>query len=87
MDANFYPLVVIAQRALPGRIGFASGVVLGLSVSLGAGTAALLGVLADAAGLTATLYAIGGLAVLALLLAVPLPRDQPLRRLEPAHEA
>jgi MFS transporter, FSR family, fosmidomycin resistance protein len=32
-------------------------------------------------------YAIGGLAMLALLLAVPLPRDQPLRRLEPAHEA
>jgi FSR family fosmidomycin resistance protein-like MFS transporter len=87
MDANFYPLVVIAQRALPGRIGFASGVVLGLSVSIGAGIAALLGVLADAAGLTAVLYAIGGLAALSLALAVPLPRDHGARQRIVAQEA
>ena len=34
-EMNFYPIVVIAQRALPRHVGFASGVTLGLSIGLG----------------------------------------------------
>ena len=51
MEMNFYPLVVIAQTALPRQVGFASGVILGLSIGIGAAITALLGVVADAKGL------------------------------------
>lgn len=74
--ANFYPLVVIAQNALPGYLGLAAGVVLGLAIGIGAGTVALLGVLADAAGLTAVLWVVGGVTVAGFALAAALPRER-----------
>jgi len=74
--ANFYPLVVIAQNALPGYLGLAAGVILGVSIGVGAGIVVLLGVLGDAAGLQAVLWAIAGFAALAALLAVALPRER-----------
>jgi FSR family fosmidomycin resistance protein-like MFS transporter len=73
-EMNFYPLVVIAQRAVPRHVGFASGVVLGLSIGFGALTTWLLGVLADGAGLRATIVAEAALMALAFLFAVALPR-------------
>jgi MFS transporter, FSR family, fosmidomycin resistance protein len=78
--ANFYPLIVIAQNALPGYLGFAAGVVLGLGIGIGAGVVALLGVLGDAAGMTAVIWAIAGFAGLAYVLAAGLPADR--RRVE-----
>jgi FSR family fosmidomycin resistance protein-like MFS transporter len=76
MDANFYPLVLVAQDALPGRVGLASGVTIGLSVGIGAGIVALLGLLADARGTEAALYASAGLALAALASALPLSRGR-----------
>jgi MFS transporter, FSR family, fosmidomycin resistance protein len=80
MDANFYPLVLIAQDALPGRVGLASGVVIGLSVGLGAGITALIGRLTDAHGVVAALHVCTGIAALALLTALPLARAPRLYR-------
>lgn len=74
--ANFYPLIVIAQNALPRYLGLAAGVVLGVGIGVGAGVVALLGVLADEVGLTAVLWAIAGFAALAYLLAAALPPDR-----------
>jgi FSR family fosmidomycin resistance protein-like MFS transporter len=86
MDANFYPLVVVAQTALPRHVGFASGVVLGLSISIGALAAWLLGVLADHAGITSALYAAAGLAAAALACALALqPVGRPVRLLRGEH--
>jgi FSR family fosmidomycin resistance protein-like MFS transporter len=76
MEMNFYPLVVIAQSALPRHVGFASGVILGLSIGAGAGMTALLGVLADAHGLETAIQAVAGLGVVAFLLAFALPRTR-----------
>jgi FSR family fosmidomycin resistance protein-like MFS transporter len=70
MEGNFYPLVLIAQEALPGRVGFASGVTIGFSVGVGAGCTAVLGVVADAQGLTTALVACAGLVALALAFAI-----------------
>jgi FSR family fosmidomycin resistance protein-like MFS transporter len=74
--ANFYPLVVIAQNALPRYLGLAAGVVLGLAIGIGAGAVALLGVLADAAGLTAVLWVVAGVTVVGFALAAALPRER-----------
>ena len=74
-EMNFYPIVVIAQRALPRHVGFASGVTLGLSIGLGALAPPLLGVLADNTSLRAAVTGAAGLAVLAALVSLALPRE------------
>ncbi len=76
MDGNFSTTVTLAQDFLPRRVGLASGVVVGLSIGIGAVITALLGVLADAAGLTSVLWAIVGLAALSLLLAICVPFER-----------
>jgi FSR family fosmidomycin resistance protein-like MFS transporter len=74
MEANFYPLALTGQNALPRHIGFSAGVMLGLSIGLGAVISSLLGVLADAQGLGASLLAIAALELLACALALAIPR-------------
>jgi FSR family fosmidomycin resistance protein-like MFS transporter len=49
------PMIVLGQQYLPGRLGFASGVTLGLGVSIGGMVAPLVGSYADRAGLVAAL--------------------------------
>ncbi|MBM3677308.1 MAG: MFS transporter [Actinobacteria bacterium] len=66
---NFYPLVVLAQRAVPRHLGLAAGVMLGMSIGLGSALVSLLGVLADHAGTGAVLWAVVGGAALAAALA------------------
>jgi FSR family fosmidomycin resistance protein-like MFS transporter len=76
LDANFGITILIAQRAVPDRPATASGVAIGLAVGLGGAFAAALGVLADAAGLTAAMEVIAVLGLITAVLAVacPLPR-------------
>jgi FSR family fosmidomycin resistance protein-like MFS transporter len=49
------PMIVLGQKYLPGRLGFASGITLGLGVSIGGMVAPFLGRYADTAGLVAAL--------------------------------
>jgi FSR family fosmidomycin resistance protein-like MFS transporter len=67
---------VIAQNAIPRHLGLAAGVMLGLAIGAGAGVTALLGVLGDAEGLGAVLWAIAGFSALGLVLALPLPAER-----------
>ena len=73
-EMNFYPLVVLAQRALPRHVGFASGVTLGLSIGLGSLASPLLGVIADQTSLRTALFGAAALTVLAALTSLALPR-------------
>ena len=50
--ATFAVTIVMGQEYLPGRLGVAAGVTIGLSIGLGGVGAPLLGLLADAHGLT-----------------------------------
>jgi MFS transporter, FSR family, fosmidomycin resistance protein len=73
--AMFLPFAVqvtLGQDYLPNRIGTASGVTLGLALSIGGLATPLFGVLADSRGLTVTLLALAGLPVLSLALAARL---------------
>jgi MFS transporter, FSR family, fosmidomycin resistance protein len=76
--ATFSVTVVMGQEYLPGRIGVASGVTLGLSIGLGGLGAPLLGLVADAFGLDTTLYVIAilPLGALALTFTLPPPRSR-----------
>ncbi len=72
---NFSITVVLGQEFLPRRIGIASGVTLGAAIGIGGITAALLGLLADAAGLTPVMLVIAALPLGGLACALALPRD------------
>jgi FSR family fosmidomycin resistance protein-like MFS transporter len=70
---TFSITVVMSQEYLPHRLGLASGVSLGLAIGVGGIAAALMGVLADAAGLSSVMWLIVGLAVPMFLLSRTLP--------------
>jgi MFS transporter, FSR family, fosmidomycin resistance protein len=70
---SFSVTVLMGQEYLPRRLGLASGITLGAAIGLGGVAAALLGVLADAAGLSAVMWTIALLPVPGLLLALSLP--------------
>jgi FSR family fosmidomycin resistance protein-like MFS transporter len=75
---TFGVTVVMGQEYLPGRIGLAAGITMGLSIGLGGVGAPVLGFLADRAGLPVTMLVIAALPVLGLLLAFTLPRKTPV---------
>jgi FSR family fosmidomycin resistance protein-like MFS transporter len=74
---TFGVTVVMGQEYLPGRIGLAAGVTMGLSIGLGGVGAPLLGLLADESGLPTAMLAIAILPVLGFLLTLSLPRKTP----------
>jgi FSR family fosmidomycin resistance protein-like MFS transporter len=74
---TFGVTVVMGQEFLPGRIGLAAGITMGLSIGLGGVGAPLLGFIADRAGLSTTMLVIAALPVLGVLLALTLPRRAP----------
>jgi FSR family fosmidomycin resistance protein-like MFS transporter len=72
----FSVLVVMAQEYLPNRIGMASGVTLGLAVTVGGVSAPILGSLADHFGVGAPLLAVSALPLVAAGAALTLPDDR-----------
>ena len=74
MNTNLSLVIVLAQEYLPGRIGLAAGVTVGMSVGVGSIVVLLLGFLYDAAGPSAVLYVVAGMPVIAAALAASLPR-------------
>lgn len=72
--ATFAVTIVMGQEFLPGRLGVAAGVTIGLSIGMGGVGAPLLGLLADAHGLRSVFEAVAALPVVALALTLLLPR-------------
>ena len=66
----------MGQEYLPGRLGVASGVTLGLSIGVGGVAAAALGQLADAYGLRTALEILAFVPLPALALALSLPEGR-----------
>jgi len=75
--ATFAVTIVMGQEYLPGRIGVASGVTIGLSIGLGGIGAPLLGLIGDAHGLRAVFETVAVLPLGALALSLTLPRRTP----------
>jgi FSR family fosmidomycin resistance protein-like MFS transporter len=65
--------IVLGQDYLPTRIGTASGVTLGLAISMGGFAMPFLGKLADAHGLVPVMFTVGALALCSLVTASFLP--------------
>ena len=71
---TFGVTVVMGQEYLPGRIGVAAGVTLGLSIGIGGLGAPIFGAVADSYGLPAMMLALAVLPVVGLALTLSLPR-------------
>src|SRR5438874_360988 len=71
---TFTTALVMGQEYLPANLGLASGLALGLPDGVGGISAPLLGAVADHAGLRTALQISAVIALLALLLALTLPR-------------
>jgi FSR family fosmidomycin resistance protein-like MFS transporter len=65
--------IVLGQEYLPNRLGIASGITLGVGVSIGGAFTPVLGRIADQFGLHASLLTIAGLTAVAMLLSFTLP--------------
>lgn len=72
----YSPMVVLGQQYLPNHVGLASGVTLGLAVSVGGLFAPILGKVADTFGLIITMYVIAAIAVIPLLASFTLPKEK-----------
>lgn len=73
LNISYSPQVVLGQQYLPNRVGLASGVTLGLAVSVGGIFTPLLGLIADNYSLLTVLYALAGIAVIPTLVSMFLP--------------
>jgi FSR family fosmidomycin resistance protein-like MFS transporter len=71
--------IVLGQEYLPNRMGMASGVTLGLGVSVGGMFTPVLGAIADHYGLHASILAIGALSALALAVGFTMPNPEKRR--------
>lgn len=73
---TFGTTVVMGQEYLPGRIGLAAGITMGLSIGLGGLGSPVLGALADGIGVRGALLVISALPVLGLVMTLTLPRSR-----------
>lgn len=70
---TFGVTVVMGQEYLPGRIGLAAGITMGLSIGLGGAGAPILGAVADDYGLSTAILVMATLPLIGLLLTFTLP--------------
>lgn len=75
LSAPYSSMIALGQSFLPNHIGFASGISLGLTVSVGGMFAPVIGRIGDTYGIMAAMYTIAGAAFLCLLLALILPKQ------------
>ena len=72
---TFGVTTVLGQEYLPGRIGVAAGITMGLSIGLGGLGAPLFGAVADVYGLPTMMLALAALPPIGLVLSLTLPRN------------
>lgn len=76
---SFSVTVVMGQEYLPTRLGIASGITLGFSIGVGGVAAALLGIVADHAGLSTVMWTIVALPLLGTAVSLTLPESSAVR--------
>jgi FSR family fosmidomycin resistance protein-like MFS transporter len=73
---TYSPSIVLGQMYLPNRVGFSSGITLGVAVAIGGGAAPIIGKIADVFGIWHALASIACFPILILLAALSLPNPQ-----------
>lgn len=73
---SYSPSIVLGQMYLPNRVGFSSGVTLGVAVAIGGGAAPVIGKVADIYGTWFSLASIAFLPILFAAIVLSLPRPK-----------
>lgn len=73
---TYSPSIVLGQNYLPNRVGFSSGVTLGVAVAIGGGAAPIIGRIADLYGIWFSLASIAFLPIVFFAIALSLPSSQ-----------
>lgn len=76
LSGPYSSMIALGQSFLPNHIGFASGISLGLAVSVGGIFAPIIGRIGDTYGIMSAMYTITGIAFFALLLTLLLPKQE-----------
>ncbi len=84
LSGPYSSMIAMGQSFLPNHIGFASGISLGLAVSVGGVFAPVIGKIGDTYGIMAAMYTVVGIAFLALSLTLLLPGHEKQPK-APAH--
>jgi FSR family fosmidomycin resistance protein-like MFS transporter len=71
--ATYSPTIVLGQKYLPGRIGFSSGITIGVAVAIGGAIAPVLGKIADHWGVWSSVASVAALPLLIVCLSLSLP--------------
>ncbi len=80
---TYSPSIVLGQAYLPNRIGFSSGITLGVAVAIGGGFAPIIGKIADIFGIWCALASITFIPIVILLVTLSLPDRQQLDMIMP----
>ncbi len=75
---TYSPSIVLGQNYLPNRVGFSSGVTLGVAVAIGGGAAPIIGRIADLYGIWFSLASIAFLPIFFFAIALSLPNPRRL---------
>ena len=73
---TYSPSIVLGQKYLPNRVGFSSGVTLGVAVAIGGGAAPIIGKIADLYGIWYSLASIAFLPVFFSAIVLSLPKAE-----------
>lgn len=76
ISVPYSPMVVLGQKFLPNRLGLASGITLGLSVSIGGIVAPILGKFADNHGLLTAMQLVALIAIIPAIVSFTLPKSK-----------
>jgi FSR family fosmidomycin resistance protein-like MFS transporter len=71
--ATYSPSIVLGQIYLPNRVGFSSGITLGVAVAMGGAAAPVIGTIADLHGVWYAMASMAGLPILIVIIALGLP--------------
>jgi FSR family fosmidomycin resistance protein-like MFS transporter len=82
--SSFSVTLAISHELLPGDLGLASGLLLGLSMGFGGLGVAFIGAIGDSLGLQAALWSLLGITLLAIPLFVVLPYPWRGRKASPS---
>lgn len=77
MNSSYSSIIALGQSHLPNHIGFASGILFGLALSVGGLFAPLIGRIGDKYGLMGAMHTILGVCVVAFLLTFIIPKTNP----------
>jgi len=73
LHGTYGPSIVLGQTYLPNRVGFSSGVTLGIAVAIGGGAVPIIGKVADIHGIGYALAAVACFPVVPFIIALSLP--------------